>query len=124
MTENFSHSSVCLRVYLESGRKALAHLRQGLIDDAIGALRKRTASFGNLKVAEFKLEKSGRCLADDRELQELWQAIAKDDRALATALREALTGLSSELGRLKAAKKNLASFKSSQRAPAQFTKHI
>lgn len=124
MTENFSHSSVCLRVYLESGRKALAHLQQGLIDDAIKALRKRTASFGNLKVAEFKLEKSGLCLADHHELQELWQAIAKEDRALATALREALTGLSGELGRLKAAKKNLASFKSSQRAPAQFVKHI
>lgn len=124
MTENFSHSSVCLRVYLESGRKALALLEQGLVDDAIAALRKRSASFSNLKVAEYNLEKSGSCLADNAELTAGWATIAQQDRALSRALRAALAGLSGELGRLKAAKKNLASFKSSQSTPAQFTKHV
>lgn len=124
MTENFDHSSVCLQVYYDRGHKALLHLQQGLVDDALEDLRQRKASFFNFKVADFNLEKTGGCAADSRELHDLWLKIARQDKALKSALQDALGQLSGELRRIKVAKKSLASFKSSHQSPSQFVKQV
>jgi len=113
---DFAHQVRCiLRVYRDRGAAALASLAAGKIDEGNTWLKRRTAAFHNLRVVETRLATGSiEELADDPEVQELWQEIRQIDIKLQAAITESQSKAADLVRKLQIARQKITCYRSGE----------
>ncbi|MEN9834821.1 MAG: hypothetical protein RL011_1014 [Pseudomonadota bacterium] len=113
---DFAHQVRCiLRVYRDRGAAALASLAAGKIDEGNTWLKRRTAAFHNLRVVETRLATGSiEELADDPEVQELWQEIRQIDIKLQAAITESQSKTADLVRKLQIARQKITCYRSGE----------
>ncbi len=119
---DFAHQVRCiLRVYRDRGAAALASLTSGKIDEGNTWLKRRTAAFHNLRVAETRLATGSiEELADDPEVQVIWQEIRSIDEKLQQAIRESQTKTAELARKLQIARQKITCYRSGEPESPRF----
>jgi hypothetical protein len=113
---DFAHQVRCiLRVYKDRGEAALNSLEAGRIEEGNNWLKRRTAAFHNLKVAESRLATGSlEELSDDPEIQAIWQEIRNIDMKLASAIATAQTKTADLARKLQLARQKITCYRSGE----------
>ena len=113
---DFAHQVRCiLRVYRDRGAAALASLEAGRIDEGNTWLKRRTAAFHNLRVAETHLPSGSLIeLSEDAEVSAIWQDIRKIDERLAAAVSAAHANTAELVRKLQIARQKITCYRSGE----------
>ncbi|MBM4252231.1 MAG: hypothetical protein FJ146_09690 [Deltaproteobacteria bacterium] len=110
-----------MRVYRDRGAAALASLTAGKIDEGNTWLKRRTAAFHNLRVVETRLATGSiEELADDPEVQELWQDIRQIDSKLQAVISESQSKTAELVRKLQIARQKITCYRSGEPEPSRF----
>jgi hypothetical protein len=116
MRDYASQAAQALAVYVERGRKALAAIEAGELDEAERLLRLRGAAFHNFRALDDLALKAGIDLGGDERLAALAAADAERRGPLEKALRAVYAKTGRQLAKIREARQTLGNYRSDKQA--------